>query len=580
MKRMQRGQPRSLHMVLLTAFTSGMGVLLLFVAVTLVPRVNQLLEQNAMERTRETVLQSASTLDVYVDGLISTLRFATAPIMGPPSEQDARRMERMTLMQQSGTDVVTLAFFGEDGHLRYGTSGALRVAAEEVRQSEWFQKALGWQGAATYFSPPHVQPLFEGRRALVLTVARALEYEEDGKRRMGVMLMDADYNAFADVISGITLGQSGYVYLMDEAGALIAHPRLQVIYQGLWAEDSAAAQAQIIGATRDVVDGRDRALVVATVAQTRWRMVGVAYIDELLALQTAFVRILTIVLACSGLLSLAAANLVAFYVTRPIAHLEYKMQKVQAGDLNVTISETGFREIRAVSSAFNHMLAQIRMLMERVVREQETKRLHELNALQAQINPHFLYNTLDSIVWMEERGRSREAITMVIALAKLFRISISKGRRFITVAEEFEHVRNYLIIQKMRFKDRFSFQLTEDPEAMNERTVKLIVQPLVENCINHAIDEAQSEELHIGIDVRVAGDDLLFTVSDDGVGIPEDRLSTLLTTANTKNGIGLKNVHERIQLSYGEGYGLTIHSVEDQGTVITIRIPRGWKEET
>lgn len=353
-----------------------------------------------------------------------------------------------------------------------------------------------------------------------------------------------------------------------------------MIYQGLWAEDSAAAQAQIIGATRDVVDGRDRALVVATVAQTRWRMVGVAYIDELLALQTAFVRILTIVLACSGLLSLAAANLVAFYVTRPIAHLEYKMQKVQAGDLNVTISETGFREIRAVSSAFNHMLAQIRMLMERVVREQETKRLHELNALQAQINPHFLYNTLDSIVWMEERGRSREAITMVIALAKLFRISISKGRRFITVAEEFEHVRNYLIIQKMRFKDRFSFQLTEDPEAMNERTVKLIVQPLVENCINHAIDEAQSEELHIGIDVRVAGDDLLFTVSDDGVGIPEDRLSTLLTTANTKNGIGLKNVHERIQLSYGEGYGLTIHSVEDQGTVITIRIPRGWKEET
>ena len=149
------------------------------------------------------------------------------------------------------------------------------------------------------------------------------------------------------------------------------------------------------------------------------------------------------------------------------------MRQVEAGDLNVAIKEQGFREARSVSVAFNHMIARIRALMDQIVQEQEKKRLYELNALQAQINPHFLYNTLDSIIWMEERGRSREAITMVSALARLFRISISKGRSIITVREELEHVRNYLIIQKMRFKDQFTYEIEAQEETLEERTVKL-----------------------------------------------------------------------------------------------------------
>ena len=578
---MQKEHGYSLRNVLLTAFLACMGVLVLFVVLTLVPRTNELLEQNAVERTRETVLQSTSTLNVYIDSMLSALHFASAPLTGSVAEQDAQRIERLSLMWQSRDDISTLAFFAADGTLRYGTSGLLRVEPEEVLASEWFQKAQSGLGATIYFSKPHVQSLFSNQHLLVVTLARALEYTVNNVREMGVLLMDVDYNALSDVVGGITLGASGYVYVMDEAGELICHPRIQLINQSLAVENRDAAQKKIIGVTLDRVDDRDRVLMITTVAQSRWRLVGVAYIDELLSLQNAFIRILTVVLSCTGLLALAVSSVMAFWVTRPITHLEHKMQKVQAGDLNVTITAKGFREIRAVSSAFNHMLAQIRMLMNRVVREQETKRLHELNALQAQINPHFLYNTLDSIVWMEERGRGKEAITMVVALARLFRISISRGKRFITVREELEHVRNYLIIQKMRFKERFSYVITEQSEALEERTIKLIVQPLVENCINHAINEAQAEELHIAIDARVSDTELIYTVADDGVGIPAERLPTLLTTTSraSESGIGLKNVHERIQLTYGPPYGLSIHSVEDEGTTITIRLPRGWTEE-
>ncbi|MDY3817105.1 MAG: sensor histidine kinase [Candidatus Limiplasma sp.] len=569
---------RSLQSVLTASFLACIGVILLFMLAMLMPRVTQLLQQNAIQRTKETLLQSVSSLEIYIDNMVSTLHFASSQTTTQPDEGPQALRQRLSVLQSSRTDVVNIAVFREDGGLYAGTGGSLRVPASQVRQSEWFQKALEWEGTVTYFSSPHVQDLFSDHRSLVITMARRLDYFKDGQRQTGVALLDFDYTAFSSLVDSVSLGQSGYAYLMDESGELICHPRLQLIYQGLCQEDRAAAQSQIVGAAQDQSGGRDRALILATVAQTRWRMAGVAYLDELYALQNTIIRILTVVMADAALLSLAAATLMSYLVTRPITHLEHKMQKVQSGDLNVTIAEKGFREIRSVSQAFNHMLAQIRTLMDRVVQEQETKRLHELNALQAQINPHFLYNTLDSIVWMEERGRSQEAITMVLALAKLFRISISKGRRFITVREELEHVRNYLVIQKMRFKDRFVYTIDAQEEALPERTVKLIVQPLTENCISHAIDEARDGELHIAIRAWVTEKDLFFSVTDDGLGIPPQRLPELLNASGT-TGFGLKNVHERIRLTYGPEYGLTIHSVEDEGTTVTIRIPRGWEED-
>lgn len=571
-----RGSGHSLQTILMTAFLCCISTLLLFVLLTLSPRMNELLQQNAVERTRETVLQSASSLDIYIENMVSTLHFASSQVNVETGWEQLS--QRLSLLKSSRNNVMTIAFFSQKGVLLAGSGGSPRMSAHEVRTSDWFQKAMEWEGTVTYFSQPHVQHLFENQRSLVVSMARRQDYMDGGIWQSGVMLMDIDYSALSDVVTGVSLGESGYTYLMDQHGELICHPRLQLIYQGLAGEDRQAALSQIVGVAHDRQDGRDRVLIITSIGQTRWRMVGVAWLDELYALQSTFRRILMAVLAGAALLSLGTSTMMAYWVTRPIRHLEHKMQKVQEGDLSVTITEKGFREIRAVSRAFNHMLDEIRMLMARVLREQETKRLHELNALQAQINPHFLYNTLDSIVWMEERGRSREAITMVLALAKLFRISISKGRRFITVKEELEHVRNYLVIQKMRFRDRFNYTIDAQDEALSERTVKLIVQPLAENSIVHGFEEGQDQELTICIRAWVDDESLYFSVIDDGIGIPQEKLPDLLST-DGEGGIGLKNVHERIQLTYGLDYGLTIESAEDVGTTITIRIPRGWEEK-
>jgi two-component system sensor histidine kinase YesM len=568
------GKGRSLNFVLIASFMSCMGALLLFVLFTLVPRLSSLLESNAIDRTKETVLQSVNTVDIYVDNMLSTLYFTTTILPASMDEGEMDWLDQMSLIKKSNSSIISMAFFDESGHLFGSTAGELKASPGQVAQSEWFQKALAWGGTVTYFSSPHVQSLFGGQYAYVITMARAVHYLKDGALTQGVVMMDIDYSSFASLTESISLGPSGYIYILDRQGELVAHPRLQLIYNGLAQEDLTAVNQFLVGQGRDSLDGMDRVLISATLSQTRWRMVGVAYIDEIVEMRAAFLRIISIVLLCAAMLSFAAASVMAYWVTKPMRQVENSMRRVESGDLNMALAETGFREVRAVTAAFNHMIARIRALMDQIVQEQEIKRLYELNALQAKINPHFLYNTLDSIIWMEERGRSQEAITMVSSLAKLFRISISKGRSVITAREELEHVRNYLIIQKMRFKDKFTYEIQAQEEALCERTVKLIVQPLVENAINHAIDEGQPEALHIRISARLAEEDLLFVVSDDGIGIPREVLKNILTTPAGRSGIGIKNVHERIQLTFGGKYGLQIESEEDEGTTVTIRLPR------
>ena len=566
---------QSLQTTLLISFIACISLILAFIVAAVLPSTSNLLMQNAIDRTRETVLQSAGSVDIYVSSLLSTLNYTAAAISDTIGTQnDDTWRQHVDFLKESNNDITTIAVFAADGSALYTTGGALNEPPATVRTAEWFQKALLWQGASTYFSSPHVESLFGDQRSFIITLSHAFYYYDDaGEQQTGVLLMDVSYSAFSELTEDTSLSTSGYLYILDENNQIIFHPRIQMLYSDLAQEDTSAAVSQVLGNTSDHADGRARALIITSLSNTRWRLVGVAYFDEISQLQSAFKRIIAVVILCAALLSLIPASLIAHSVTKPILHLEHKMQKVEAGDLSVTISERSYTEIRAVSVAFNHMLARIRMLMDQVVQEQEKKRLYELNALQAQINPHFLYNTLDSIIWMEERGKSREAITMVSALARLFRISISKGRPTIFVHEELEHVRNYLIIQKMRFKEKFTYEITMEEAARNEQTIKLIIQPLVENAISHGFDQTLNDELHITVSAYLSPSALIFCVKDDGVGMPPEKVDSLLQMPPGKSGIGLKNVHERIQLICGSQYGLTIHSVEEEGTIVYARLP-------
>ena len=223
--------------------------------------------------------------------------------------------------------------------------------------------------------------------------------------------------------------------------------------------------------------------------------------------------------------------------------------------------------------------------MNQVRQEEISLRKTELKALQAQINPHFLYNTLDAIGWLCEEERCQDAVEMVNALAKLFRISISKGHELITIQKEVEHARSYLKIQNFRYKNQFSYDFQIEEDCLQYYCNKITLQPIIENAIYHGLDR-MVDEGHIQIGIYSEGEDVIFRVEDNGVGMSEEQCRSILHKEPGDNsGIGIKNVNDRIKIYFGKEYGLSIESELDVGTCVTIRMPKveenaaaGWEK--
>ena len=241
-----------------------------------------------------------------------------------------------------------------------------------------------------------------------------------------------------------------------------------------------------------------------------------------------------------------------------------------------TVGYTGWKILRVIGKEELRSYG-IKKLMREVIQEQEAKRKSELDSLQAQITPHFLYNTLDIVVWMIEENRKEDAAGMVTALARFLRISLSKGKNIITVADELEHTRNYLMIQSLRAKDQFTYRIEKDPGTECFQVIKLIVQPIVENALYHGL-EGMYGDGEIVIHAYTKDGDLYISVKDNGMGMSKEQAEALLDyTKELKtakgNGIGVRNVHERIQLHFGKEYGVQIISEEDEGTEILLHLP-------
>ena len=222
------------------------------------------------------------------------------------------------------------------------------------------------------------------------------------------------------------------------------------------------------------------------------------------------------------------------------------------------------------------MVKQIERLMEDIVVEQDEKRKKELEVLHAQINPHFLYNTLDSIIWLAENGRIEDSVLMTTALSRFFRIGISSGRNVITVKEEIEHIKNYLSIQNIRYKNRFDYIISVPDELLEAKSLKLILQPIIENALYHGL-EYMYDRGELIIEVSDKGGVLQYKIQDNGIGMSQETCDNLFNnnkfTKSKGSGVGIKNVNQRIKLYYGEEYGMKVESELEEGTTVYITIP-------
>ena len=263
-------------------------------------------------------------------------------------------------------------------------------------------------------------------------------------------------------------------------------------------------------------------------------------------------------------------------ITEPVAELCRRVEEVSAGSLEVRPPvESEDYEIQTLSQGLEQMVERINDLLQETTDKQESLRKAELALLQAQINPHFLYNTMDTIIWLIEAEKQQEAVEMVSNLSNFFRLTLSKGDDVITLAEEERHVRSYLQIQQVRYKDVLRYKVEIDPVLATVELPKLTLQPLVENALYHGIKLKRAGGC-ITVTAKGEGEDVILTVADDGVGMTQERLSHLeeAMARGERVGFGLSTVHERLRLFFGDGYGLSIESREGAGTAITARVPR------
>ncbi len=262
---------------------------------------------------------------------------------------------------------------------------------------------------------------------------------------------------------------------------------------------------------------------------------------------------------------------------QPIRKLDESVKTYEAGG-KPDIYIGGSSEIRHLGYSVQRSYERIETLMEEIIRQQNERRKSELDALQSQINPHFLYNTLESITWMVEAQKNEEAVIMISELAKLLRVSLSRGKTIIPVKDELQHSRSYMNIQLVRYKERFQMEFQTDKEIEDYCIVKLVIQPILENAIYYGVGNMdEDDEGKITVRGEKKEDDIYITIEDNGMGMRKEVLENILKDNNKVpkhgSGVGVINVHSRIQLMFGEQYGLEIYSEPDEGTRVVIHIP-------
>ena len=388
--------------------------------------------------------------------------------------------------------------------------------------------------------------------------------------------MDMDYSGISRMMERInTSGKGQYFYLCDGEGNIIYHPHQARIDNGMNTESSVKAALSKEKIYDEYLEKNHRKVMVDAISYTGWRLVCVMPYEIFTNKMADVKQFVLLILLLMAMMLVFVNRIISVRISRPIMKLDHSVREYQEGK-EEKIAIGGSTEIRHLGQSIQESYRQNSELMKKVIWEQNERRKSEFDVLQSQINPHFLYNTLDSITWMIESGKNEEAAFMITQLAKLFRISLSKGHTVIRIRDELQHAQSYVNIQKVRYKNKFEVVFDIRPDILDDCIVKLVLQPILENAINYGVRE-MDDCGKILIRGWKEQENIFMQVSDNGMGIPEEEIDLLLKDTNRVHkkgsGVGLVNVNNRLRLLFGEPYGLQIESELDEGTTVTVIIP-------
>lgn len=543
--------------------------------------------ENSVMYTQTIIKQMNQNIDSYIEYMdnIALVVSGSEDVKRYLFEEEDGEIYRKRVQEQFGIILKGREDIRNLGILRIGGVALINEGDKEINGDldlagqEWYRNAVESYGKSAVTSS-HVQHVVKGERPWVITLSRGIRDRSGGGE--GVFFIDLNYSAISELCDQNSMGEKGYVFILDADGNIVYHPQQQQLYNELQTENIDA----VMNADTDTVitgEGNNGKLYTLSRSdRTGWTVVGCMNSGELLrrSRQAQLIYILTAVVLV--IVALLLSNLIARMITFPIQRLRDSMAKVQEGEFDTAdVEVSSDNEIGSLTTSFNVMTHRIEELMEQNVHEQEEKRKSELKALQSQINPHFLYNTLDSIIWMAEGKKNEEVVLMTASLARLLRQSISNEDELVSIGQEIEYSRSYLTIQKMRYKDKLEFQIDVAPEIRGIKIIKLVLQPIIENAIYHGLKYKESKGLLLVKGYEENGHAVI-QIIDNGVGMDQETLAHIFEKHKVNyqsNGVGVYNVQKRLQLYYGSDYGILYQSEKGKGTTATIRIPKAQEGE-
>lgn len=540
--------------------------------------------ENSVMYTRTIIEQMNQNIDSYIEYMdnISSVICGSGDVQKflfteeDNSEYRSRLEEQFSIILKGREDIRNIGILCENGNALINDGFKFVNQDLDVSEQEWYQNAMNSYGQSAVTSS-HVQHVVKGERPWVITLSRGIRNFTGSGATEGVFFIDLNYSAISELCDQNSFGEKGYVFILDEEGNIVYHPQQQQLYNELQTENI----EMIMTADFDTVvtgsGSNDKLYTISRSEKTGWTVVGCMNSGELLkkSRQAQMLYILTAIALVA--VALLISNLVSRTITYPIQRLRNSMAKVQEGDFSsADIEVSTENEVGSLTKSFNVMTHRIEELMEQNVHEQEEKRKSEMKALQSQINPHFLYNTLDSIIWMAEGKKNEEVVLMTASLARLLRQTISNEEEHVPIGREVEYVRSYLTIQKMRYKDKLEYQIDVLPSITGVPIIKLVLQPIIENAIYHGLKYKESKGLLV-VKGYERGENVVLEVIDNGVGMDAETLEHIFEQHKVNyhsNGVGVYNVQKRLKLYYGNDYGITYRSEKGVGTTATITIPR------
>ncbi|EKA17015.1 MULTISPECIES: cache domain-containing sensor histidine kinase [Streptococcus] len=475
-----------------------------------------------------------------------------------PNQVQAKGIRDLFLtILKADQDLKTVVLVTKSGQVISTDDSVQMKTSSDMMAEDWYQKAIH-QGAK-----PVLTPARKSDSQWVISVTQELV---DAKgANLGVLRLDISYETLEAYLNQLQLGQQGFAFIINEKHEFVYHPE-RTVYSS--ASEMEAMKPYIETGQGYTLDHQSY-VSQEKIAGTDWTVIGVSSLEKLDQVRS---QLMWTFLVASALSLLACICLVWFSLKRwiaPLKDLRKTMLKIASGTQNLRAKEAGAYELREVTRQFNAMLDQIDQLMADVRRQEEATRQYELQALSSQINPHFLYNTLDTIIWMAEFQDSQRVVQVTKSLATYFRLALNQGKDLISLSDEINHVRQYLFIQKQRYGDKLEYEIAEEPDFDNLVLPKLVLQPLVENALYHGIKEKEGQG-HIKVSVQKQNTGLVIRIEDDGVGFqnPGDSSQSQLK----RGGVGLQNVDQRLKLHFGENYQMKINSAPEKGTTVEIYI--------